>query len=185
MRAGSNGAPTDGATAVQDALYAAAQLLGYPDAAWRAQLADIDPLIASLDAKDARTLGAFVEHARACDARAFESAYVDTFDFGKKTSMCLAGSEDEAASKSDMLSYAVCFTEAGYTTQQESPDYLPALLELASAVDADEAVRVLHACEPAASRLSHELRAVGSNDYAKLIDCVSAWTRRLESEVAA
>lgn len=185
MMTRATGASAGGAEAVQDALYAAAQLLAYPDAAWRERLADIEPLIASLDAKDARTLGAFVEHARACDAQTFESAYVDTFDFGKKTSMCLAGSEDESASKSDMLSYAVCFTEAGYTTQQESPDYLPALLELASAVDADEAVRVLHACEPAASRLSHELKAHGSDDYAQLIDCVSAWTRRLESEVAA
>ncbi len=165
----------------------AALLLSYPDAAWRELVGSVETDLDELSEQDAQALSALIGEAQAADTLAFQAAYVETFDFGKGANLYLASGEGaEASARSvDMLGFSLYYQESGYEPAEESPDYLPALLELASAVDADEAKRILRGCAHGLSQIHDELNKAGRDAYATVTERVLHYAQMYESEVAA
>lgn len=165
----------------------AALLLSYPDAVWRELVGSVETDLDELSEQDAQALSALIGEAQAADTLAFQAAYVETFDFGKGANLYLASGEGaEASARSvDMLGFSLYYQESGYEPAEESPDYLPALLELASAVDADEAKRILRGCAHGLSQIHDELNKAGRDAYATVTERVLHYAQMYESEVAA
>lgn len=165
-----------------------AQLLSYPDAQWRHGLEDVAREISGLaDSHAASVLTGFVSQAAVEDAAQREAAYVSAFDFNKKTSLYLTarGRNDAAQQRADLLAYSLYYTESGFEPDHELPDYLPALLELASAVDIDQAVRIMRGAQADLELLRDALAEAGQDRYRALVDLTIAVGRELEQEVAA
>lgn len=177
----------------QRVLRIVAALLEYPDAAWRARAGEYREAIATVrDAAAAQGLAGFLDAALAAEPQAFEQRYVRAFDFGKKTSLSLAARSctDERQQRMALLSYSMFYEEAGFSSGDELPDYLPALLELAAAVDAPQAARVMKAAEGDIELLDAALREEGLDDYAGLVELALRASGQLqhvetEQEVAA
>lgn len=169
-----------------------AELLSYPDEAWRARRAELEAAIATVvDEKAAAMLRAFVERAFAADAHEFEGRYVDAFDFSKETNLNLTSQscKDERQQRMTLLGYSLYFEEAGFTPGKELPDYLPSLLELAACVDAPTAARILGAARGDVALLKAALDKADLPDYSQLVGLVLDVTDQLQAtyrqEVAA
>jgi nitrate reductase delta subunit len=175
-------------TEAQQTLAIAAELLSYPDAQWRERLGAVRKEAAELaDRRVAQTFGRFLDAAQASGAQDFETAYVSAFDFNKKTSLYLTSRKrnDAAQQRADLLAYSLYYTESGYTPDHELPDYLPALLELAAAVDIAEAGRIMRGARNDLVLLRDALKEEGIQSYRLLIDTVIAAGEELEQEAAA
>lgn len=169
---------------LKDGLRTAAFLLSYPDAAWRAGLDEADAAVATLAGEPADLLAAFVAAARAADAQDFEKRYVDAFDFNKDTSLYLTSRDrgDDVKRRTDLLSYAVYFTEAGFTPESESPDYLPAVLELAAEAAPEVAARMIRTTAADVASLAAALEAHDLSDYAQVVRAAIALAGAYEKE---
>lgn len=169
---------------LKDGLRTAAFLLSYPDAAWRAGLDEAEAAAGALEGQPAAQLAAFVAAARAADAQEFEKRYVDAFDFNKDTSLYLTSRDrgDDAQRRTDMLAYSVFFTEAGYTPEGESPDYLPAVLELAAEAAPEVAARMIRTTASDVASLAAALEAHELSDYAQVVGAAIALAGAYEKE---
>ena len=172
----------------QRELYVIAQLLGYPDEAWHAGLPELAQVASELEDGDAyHAVRALLDEALVTDRIDFESRYVDAFDFGKTTSLHLTsrGRDDVSQQRASLLAYSMYFKESGFDAGEETPDYLPALVELASAVDPAEAALVLGGCRADLTLLIQALDEAGLAAYAGLARRVMTIAREIEQEVAA
>ena len=95
-----------------------AELLSYPDAAWREKRAGLEAAIQTVDDESmAAVLSAFVERAFSCDAHEFEGRYVDASDFSEETNLNLTSQscKDERQQRMTLLGYSLYFENAGFT----------------------------------------------------------------------
>ena len=122
-----------------------ARLLAYPDAALRADLADLRAAIAADDAIPAARraeLEALVAALENGDPLESEAEYVRTFDQGRATSLHLFEHVhgDSRERGPAMIDLARTYEQAGLLfAPGELPDYLPAVLEFASTQPPGEA----------------------------------------------
>ena len=173
---------------LQRQLALSAYLLGYPDASWRALRPEARAALSELeDPRAARCLAAFLDGSCEADPRAFEERYVNAFDFGKDTSLCLTGqsASDELQQRMGILSYALLFEECGYSCSDGTPDYLPALLELAAHAKGEQAARVLSAARDDMALLEGALEREGLDDYAEVVGLAVAGADALAGKEAA
>jgi nitrate reductase delta subunit len=126
-----------------------AALLGYPDARLRGHLPELTALLAEDDALSASRRGEIEALARwlaGADALDTETAYVETFDRGRATSLHLfehvhGDSRDRGPA---MVDLAKSYAAAGLLLKEgELPDYLPAVLEFVSTQPPREAAAFL------------------------------------------
>ena len=115
-----------------------AALLGYPDARLRGHLPEMTALLAGDDALSTSRRAEVEGLARwlaECDPLDAETAYVETFDRGRATSLHLfehvhGDSRDRGPA---MIDLAQTYEQAGlYLAPGELPDYLPVVLEFVS-----------------------------------------------------
>ncbi len=113
-------------------------LLGYPDAALRAQLPEMQPVLrdeAAVSAPRLAELGGLINSLMRTDPLEAEADYVQIFDCGRATSLHLfehvhGDSRDRGPA---MIDLAQTYEQAGLCLAPgELPDYLPAVLEFAS-----------------------------------------------------
>lgn len=120
------------------ALRILARLLSYPDAALRADLADLRAALASEKAfapARRKEIEALVTHLAKGDAIEHEADYVRTFDQGRATSMHLFEHVhgDSRERGPAMIDLCQTYESAGLLlAPDELPDYLPVVLEFAS-----------------------------------------------------
>lgn len=180
-------APVSTTQQARAVLAAAGQLLDYPDAAWFAELPALAATLEGLPAGPAaEALRAFAAAAQDSDPRAFETRYVNTFDFSNKTSLYLTSRAraDAGIQHMDLIAYSVYFEESGYEAPNDLPDYLVALLELASVVDDAQLERMLRGMEDDLKLLYEALVEAGIDDYANVIAAVRETGRAVTQEVA-
>ena len=115
-----------------------AGLLAYPDAALRAHLGEVGPLLQAdgvLSVSRRAELEQWTAQLARKDPLEVESAYVELFDRGRQTSLHLfehvhGDSRDRGPA---MIDLAETYAKAGLLLNEgELPDYLPAVLEFAS-----------------------------------------------------
>ena len=136
-----------------------AALIGYPDARLRGYLPEMTALLAEDGAlSDARRaeIEALARWLAGADAIEVETAYVETFDRGRATSLHLfehvhGDSRDRGPA---MIDLAQTYERAGlYLAPGELPDYLPVVLEFASTQPPREAKAFL-------GEIAHLLNAI-------------------------
>ena len=126
-----------------------AALLAYPDAGVRSHLHEMSALLAedaALTVSRRQEIAALVRWLAESDALNVETAYVDTFDRGRATSLHLFEHVhgDSRERGPAMIDLAQTYEKAGlYLAPGELPDYLPAVLEFASTQPPREATAFL------------------------------------------
>lgn len=126
-----------------------ARLLAYPNAALRADLADMQAALAAeraLSAPRKAELLALIQHLRTCPPLEIEAEYVEWFDRGRATALHLFEHVhgDSRERGPAMIDLNKTFEAAGlYLAPGELPDYLPVLLEFASTQPPQEARALL------------------------------------------
>jgi nitrate reductase delta subunit len=115
---------------------AASLLLRYPDAEVLASLPIVRSALAELPARFAVPLAAVADHLAAGDPADLAAAYVETFDFRRRCCLYLTyyTHGDTRARGAALAAAAAAYRGAGLAVGGgELPDYLPVVLELASA----------------------------------------------------
>lgn len=185
----------------QSQLLLAARLLSYPDADWRAELPGMEEETAELAGREARlqagaaaspqkpsdgrrdseAIRRFARFAQQADAKAFEVDYVKLFDLSRDTTMYLASYQagDPAQHRMNLLAYSTWYVEEGFEATDESYDYLPAVLELASQVSPRKAADILAHAQGSLEALAGALEKAGQPEYAALVRQVIALGGRL------
>lgn len=148
-------------------------LLQYPDDEWQAELPFIRTELDAMQDEHAKhVLLTFLERVHGTDAILWQDSYVRTFDFGKSSNLYLTheqqGQDRERGRY--LLELKGQYAEAGfYLESSELPDYLPVVLEFASAASWDAAVKVLEGKHKSMRTIHHELADAGS-PYANLLE---------------
>ena len=149
-------------------------LLQYPDDEWQ------DWLYAAWleageiqDGEIKRRLHDFLDAAERMDKEHWQDQYVRTFDFGKKTNLYLTYSDhgEERERGPALIALKRQYEESGYALDSggELPDYLPLMLEFASAAPWPKAEPVLAGHRHALVSIHRELADSGS-PYAGLFE---------------
>lgn len=163
-------------------------LLQYPDFEWRENLPIIREELASLpDESVRRMLEAFLDEAEPVDELDWQDRYVQTFDFGKKSNLYLTYSQhgEERERGTALLELKRRYAEAGFElVGTELPDYLPLMLEFASAASWDAAEGVLNGRSRALGSIHGQLAESGS-PYAGLLDLLQQIVAGFEQARAA
>lgn len=114
-------------------------LLQYPDREWREQfpaVREIAAAVAEADAAAAGCIEAFLHRAESASGIEWQDQYVRTFDFGRKSNLYLTYEQhgEERERGTALLELKRRYAEAGFMLEQgELSDYLPLVLEFASA----------------------------------------------------
>ncbi|WP_251441412.1 nitrate reductase molybdenum cofactor assembly chaperone [Veillonella intestinalis] len=130
----------------QDVLQVCAYLLSYPSEAWWSSLHEVETILAAwAEGPIKDSLGSVVEYIMSQTQREYEDEYVRVFDFSGNTNMYLTSydatnAEEQAA---ELLVFKEFYQKHGFDVARELPDYVPALLELCSTLQADEALPIL------------------------------------------
>ena len=126
----------------------AAYLLEYPDENWRQDFPEYRAAVEEISisqVRDAfRDLFSYIE---SLGAREYENLYVRSFDFSQNTNLYLTthNRTDFGKQAQELHEFKKLFLANGYDLERELPDYLPAILELAAAVPAENAKKILDA----------------------------------------
>jgi nitrate reductase delta subunit len=149
-------------------------LLFYPDAAWRRELPALESAVRALPGSPAAdAMRAFIAWAAGSPPLAVERAYVESFDFSKRSGLYLSfyAYGDRRQRGAAMLALKHRYAAAGWALRDgELPDYLPALLEFAS-LDPAAAGEVLAELRPAIELVRAGLARAESR-YGVLLDAV-------------
>jgi nitrate reductase delta subunit len=142
-------------------------LLRYPDEALLGQLGLLEEAIESLPDGARRPLRRLVAHLAGTPLIELQADYVRTFDLRHRNCMYLTYHQDGDTRRRGMAlwRFADLYRRRGYTISDgELPDFLPAVLELASqsAPDDTEPLDLLVECGPGIALLSHSLGQDGS-----------------------
>lgn len=125
----------------------AAYFLEYPNEEWHKDFEEyrkISEEISTPQIKNAfADLFDYVENLGAAE---YENLYVRSFDFSQNTNLYLTthNRTDFGKQAQELHEFKTLFLENGYDLEKELPDYLPALLELASAVPKKNAKKILN-----------------------------------------
>jgi nitrate reductase delta subunit len=167
----------------------ASALLDYPDATLRAALPEIIEAIAgadSLSATERTALAGLAGRLSAADPMAVEESYVNTFDTVPEHSLHLTHhlfGEDKNRGPA-LIDLSEYYSEHGFNIREkELPDYLPLLLEFASALGTEEGLPFLSSWNKVLRQLHANLAAARSS-YAELIGLVEARCRLAEADDA-
>lgn len=126
------------------------------------------------DIEGKRKLTEFLDQAEKSDPMEWQSLYVKAFDFGKRTNLYVTYAEfgEERERGRALIELKRRYAEAGFGLESnELPDYLPLVLEFASAAPWDAAQDVLSGRRDAIASIRNELTSLGS-PYAPLFDLV-------------
>ena len=149
-------------------------LLLYPDAAWRRELATLTSAVRALPASPAAdAIARFIGWAASTPPLAVERAYVESFDFSKRSGLYLSfyAYGDRRQRGVAMLALKQRYAAAGWPLRHgELPDYLPALLEFA-ALAPDAAGELLAELRPAIELVRAGLARANSR-YVILLDAL-------------
>lgn len=142
-------------------------LLRYPDEALMGQLGLLEEAIECLPDRARKPLGRLVAHLAGIPLIELQADYVRTFDLRHRNCLYLTYHHDGDTRRRGMAlwRFADVYRRHGYTISDgELPDFLPAVLELASgaAPDDTEPLDLLVECGPGIALLSHSLHEDGS-----------------------
>lgn len=159
-------------------------LLQYPDDAWNDWLYVVRLEADSFaDPELKRCLIDFLDEAERVDKMNWQNGYVQTFDFGKKTNLYLTYSAhgEERERGSALIELKRQYAEAGFDLAgSELPDYLPLVLEFASAAPWPAAAAILTKHRHALVSIRREL-AQTESPYAALFDLLLQITPEADS----
>ena len=113
----------------------ASLLLDYPDDAWFARLPVLREQLIGLPSRVREPLEGFVDAAEAAGGRAWQRAYVTTFDLKRKCSLYLSyfATGDTRRRGTALVTFLDAYRAAGWEFDAaELPDYLPAVLEFSA-----------------------------------------------------
>ena len=152
----------------------ASLLLDYPDADFRARVAQIEESVHLLPMVVREIIEAFLTVVNQTDDQDFEKAYVATFDLKRKCCLYLSyyAAGDTRRRGQALVAFMEAYRAAGWEFDaQELPDYLPAVLEFSALSDSPIAEQLLAAHREGIEVLRAALLAVGS-PYAGVIEAV-------------
>lgn len=132
-------------------LASASHLLEYPDMQWWNGLTAYRAVLDELGRRQEQQMfGEFFDYLEQTGQKSYEEQYVRSFDFSQNTNLYLTTMErtDFGKQSEEMHRYKNLFLSHGYDVDNQLPDYLPALLELAAALPEKEASEVLNAIKP-------------------------------------
>ena len=132
-------------------LQIAAYLLEYPDENWRKDFAEYRAAadkISSAQIKD--VFKDYFDYVEQVGAREYEREYVRKFDFSQNTNLYLTthNRTDFGKQANEMHEFKKLFLDNGFDVKNELPDYLPAILELATTVEPAQAKKILETAQP-------------------------------------
>lgn len=130
----------------QETLSLTAYLFDYPNEAWWDKLPACRKAAAELSSQQHRqVIMDLLDYIEAMGAKEYEEFYVRTFEFSNNTNLYLTmhNRTDFGQQAREMLEFKNLFLDNGYDLKKELPDFLPALLELASQLSAGQACQVL------------------------------------------
>ncbi|WP_037608403.1 nitrate reductase molybdenum cofactor assembly chaperone [Streptacidiphilus rugosus] len=123
---------------------AAAWLLTYPDADLAADLPLLRAAVGAVRGPAAAQLGGFIDHADATGVAGLAYQYTEVFDFGHRHSLYLSWWSDGDTRRrgAALLAFKQAYRAAGYApTDEELPDFLPAVLEFSARTRDDTLLR--------------------------------------------
>ena len=171
----------------QKILLIVSYLLRYPDQQWRAEFPSW-----KWEAENSvqhqllrESLIEFFEYVEETGLIDFENQYVESFDFSKNTTLYMSTYElqGNGEQSEQLVQFSADFLENGYAPPyKETPDYLPALLELLAAVDEKAMCKIFKRILPYIEYLRQEL-IKAELPYALLLDVVLAVANGLEESV--
>ena len=129
----------------------AAQLLEYPDDTWWNDLPEYRAAAEKISSAQIRDVFLdLFDYVEQVGRKGYEQEYVRKFDFSQNTNLYLTthNRTDFGKQSEEMHEYKKLFLESGYDLQKELPDYLPALLELATNVEPAQAKKILDTARP-------------------------------------
>ena len=123
-----------------------AYLLEYPDEAWRNEFAEYRAAaenISSAQIKD--VFKDYFDYVEQVGAKEYEREYVRRFDFSQNTNLYLTthNRTDFGKQSNEMHDFKQLFLDNGFDLKNELPDYLPAILELATTVEPEQSKHIL------------------------------------------
>ena len=171
---------------IRNELLLAAYLFEYPSAAWWESVPACAAAASEIERPQSRAVfEEFFDYIQESSQGEFEDAYVRAFDFSQNTNLYLTthNRTDFGKQSEELLRYKQLFLDSGFALQNELPDYLPALLELASAVSEPQAVHILTEVRPKLELLRDRL-IEAKLPYAFLLDVVLTEASALEGRTA-
>lgn len=127
------------------------QLLEYPDDNWWNDLPEYRAAAEDITTPQVKEVFLdLINYIEQIGRKEYESQYVRSFDFSQNTNLYLTthNRTDFGKQSTEMHEFKQLFLDNGFDLQKELPDYLPAILELASAVDRTQAKKILTAAQP-------------------------------------
>ena len=134
----------------QVTLKIAAYLLGYPDEDWRQDFSEYRALVDEIKTPQVKdSFSDLFSYVESLGAKEYENLYVRSFDFSQNTNLYLTTHDrtDFGKQAQELHEFKTLFLENGFDLKNELPDYLPAILELAAAVPAQNAKKILDAAK--------------------------------------
>ncbi len=169
-------------------LQLASVLLQYPAPETSAAVAALDPgEIEPLSGGQRRALESFLGWYRQEGIEGLRSAYVQTFDFDRKSSLHLTYHQhgDSRQRGLALLQIKSAYREAGLDPGEgELPDYLPLMLEFAAIAPAPLGRELLERHRPAIELIGGALQEAGS-PWSGVLDLIRAELPRLSSRQLA
>lgn len=159
---------------IRHALRMVSFLLQYPTQTWRRDFSAWREAVDEIQQPQIRAvLADFFAYVQDLQAEAYEEQYVQAFDFSQNTNLYLTAHDctDPGKQAEELVQYQAFYIENGFLPEKELPDYLPALLELASTLPPAKALRLLRFAD-AKLKLLRERLIDGKLAHAFLLDVV-------------
>ncbi len=160
-------------------------LLEYPDEEWWKNFSTYRTAVEEVAApQEKQVLEEFFDYVADMTPAEYEELYVRTFEFSQNTNLYLSthNRTDFGKQAEELHEYKVLFLDNGFDVDEELPDYLPALLELAAAAEPAESRQVLAAIKPKVELLRDRF-IEAKLAYAFLMDVILTQAARLEEAV--
>ena len=128
----------------------AAYFLEYPDEEWRRNFSEYRKAAEEISTPQVKNaFSDLFDYVENMGFDEYENLYVRSFDFSQNTNLYLTmhNRTDFGKQSQEMHEFKTLFLENGYDLNKELPDYLPAILELASTVPRNNAKKILDAAK--------------------------------------
>ena len=171
---------------VNKELFLTAYLFAYPTEEWWQNLPLYKEACAEIERPQSKEmLTEFFDYALEAEKQDYEDAYVRTFDFSQNTNLYLSthNRTDFGKQSEELLAYKELFLKNGFDLDNEMPDYLPAILELAAVLPEEEAGFILKEVRPKLELL-RERFIEAKLPYVFLMDVILTEATRLEGRLA-
>ena len=160
-------------------------LMRYPNQEWRTELSEWRSEAEAVQHQLLReSLLEFFDYIDETDAKEYESQYVESFDFSKNTTLYMSTYklQGNGEQSEQLIQFSADFLENGFEVPGETPDYLPAVLELLAAIEPEAAHKIFKRIMPYLDYFRAEL-IKAELPYALLLDVVLAVANGLEESV--